>query len=92
VETKLINALPQALTITLPADGWTKSGGKYLNTVTVPVMNATKSIITYADENTMAEYIAAKVTYKKQRRNSLTFEAAAKPNAEIKVDILHMGV
>ena len=92
VETKLVNALPQAVTVTLPVDGWSASDDKYLNTVTVPIMNETKSVITYVNKDTMAEYMAAGITCKEQGQNSLTFEATAKPTAEIKVDILHMGV
>ena len=92
VETKLVNALPQAVTVTLPVDGWSASEGKYLNTVTVPIMNETKSVITYVNKDTMADYVAAGITCKEQGQNSLTFEATAKPTAEIKVDILHMGV
>lgn len=92
VETKLVNALPQAVTVTLPVDGWSASDGKYLNTVTVPIMNETKSVITYVNKDTMADYVAAGITCKEQGQNSLTFEATAKPTAEIKVDILHMGV
>lgn len=92
VETKLVNALPQAVTVTLPVDGWSASDGKYLNTVTVPIMNETKSVITYVNKDTMADYVEAGITCKEQGQNSLTFEATAKPTAEIKVDILHMGV
>lgn len=49
-------------------------------------------IITYVNKDTMADYVEAGITCKEQGQNSLTFEATAKPTAEIKVDILHMGV
>ena len=92
VATKLTNALPTALTVNLGVSGWVNNGGVYTQSVTVPGMNATKSIIAQGNPETLEEYSKRVVECYTQGTNSLTFKAATLPTTTVKVDIIHMGV
>ena len=85
-ETKLVNALPVSISLTLSSDGWSSNNGKYIQTVTVSNMNTTKSVIVEIVTNTY------NITCSDQSTNTLTFSAATKPTENITVKVLHMGV
>lgn len=84
VETTLVNALPTAVTVSLPVSGWTKSGSVYTQTVTVSNMNTTKSVI--VQPNSPGVECTAQATDK------LTFTAEVVPDATVTVKVTHMGV
>lgn len=85
-ETKLVNALPVSISLTLSSDGWNSNNGKYIQTATVTNMNTTKSVIVEIGTNTY------NITCSDQSTNTLTFSAATKPTENITVKVVHMGV
>lgn len=89
---KLTDALPTALTVNLEVSGWVKNGSVYNQSVTVPGMNSTKSIIAQGNPETLEEYSKKAVECSAQATNTLTFKAATLPTSTVKVDIIHMGV
>ncbi len=91
-EAMLVGALPTNITVNLPASGWVVSNGAYKQSVTVAGMNATKSIIVNAANDTLTAYSASGVKCTGQSANTLEFTASNLPSTTIKVDILHMGV
>lgn len=86
--TRLTNALPTSLTVTLSASGWLN------NTQTVQVinMNSTKSVIVEANEASKDTYAGAGIKCTAQATNSLTFTCETVPTQNVQVNILHMGV
>ena len=88
----LTDALPTSLTVNLGVSGWVKNGSVYNQTVTVPGMNATKSVIVQGNPETLTEYSKRIVECSAQGTNTLTFKAATFPSTAVKVDIIHMGV
>ena len=86
--TRLTNALPTSLTVTLSANGWELSNGAYKQTVTVAGMNDTKSVIT----NPSTDSLSSEIKCSGQSTNALEFTAVSLPTADVTVDILHMGV
>lgn len=84
VETTLVNALPTAVTVSLPVSGWSQSGDVYTQTVTVTNMNSTKSVI--------AQPSVAGVECTAQTTNKLTFTASTLPTSAVSVKVTHMGV
>ena len=91
-ETKLVNALPVSMTITLTPDNWVSSGDVYKQNVTVVNMNTTKSVVVSPNSDTVTEYSSAEVRCTGQNVNELEFTATTRPTTAIKVDIVHMGV
>lgn len=92
VETKLVGALPTAVTVTLPASGWVAENGIYKQSVQVVSMNATKTVLVQPADGSADNYSAAEIRCTTQGSNTLGFEAVTKPTANIFVDIVHMGV
>ena len=90
--TKLTNALPTGITVTLPAESWEQSGDVYTQTAQVINMNATKSVIIQGNAETLEAYNTAGVKCTSQSVNNLTFTADTLPSQVIKIDVLHMGV
>lgn len=92
-ETMLVGALPEAVTLTLKADGWTQTNtGTYTQTVSVARMNETKSVIVQPETDSVTNYSAAELSCTAQGNGTLTFTAISKPSENILVNILHMGV
>lgn len=91
-ETMLVNAMPTSTTITLTASAWTSNGSSFTQTVTVPNMNATKSVMVQGSTSTLEAYSSAGITCTSQNTNTLTFTATSKPTTSIYVDVVHMGV
>lgn len=85
-ETKLVNALPVSISLTLSSDGWSSNNGKYIQTATVSNMNTTKSVIVEIGTNTY------NITCSDQSTNTLTFSATTKPTENITVKVVYMGV
>lgn len=92
VATQLTNALPTNLTVTLPVSGWVQSGDVYTQTAQVINMNATKSVVIQGNAETLEAYNGAGVKCVGQDTNTLTFTAESLPTADVKVDVVHMGV
>ncbi len=92
VETRLTNALPTSLTLTLSADSWTQSGSVYTQTAQVVNMNTTKSVVIQGNAETLETYSGAGVKCTGQDTNTLTFTANTLPTSNVKVDVVHMGV
>ena len=90
--TRLTNALPTSLTVTLPASKWEQSGNIYTQTALVINMNDTKSVVIQGNAETLEAYSGAGIKCIAQNTNSLTFTAETLPENDIKVDIVHMGV
>lgn len=86
--TRLTNALPTSLTVTLSASGWTNNS----QTVQVINMNSTKSVIVEATEASKDAYAGAGIKCTAQATNSLTFTCETVPTQAVQVNILHMGV
>ena len=91
-ETRLVNALPVSLTITLASSKWVSNGGAYTQNITVPNMNGSKSVIVSPNRDTADTYSASEVRCTNQGINSLEFTAAIIPATNVKVDVVHMGV
>lgn len=91
VETTLVNALPKALTVSIPTTAWTGSGSSFTATATVTGMNTTKSVLVTPNNETLDAFSSNGLKATAQGTNSITFTATAKPTVAIKVDILHMG-
>lgn len=92
IETRLTNALPTSLTLTLPAGSWVQSGGVYTQTAQVINMNTTKSVVVQGNAETLETYSGAGVKCTGQDTNTLTFTANTLPTSNVKVDVVHMGV
>lgn len=90
--TKLTNALPTSLTVTLPSGNWVQSGSVYTQSAQVINMNTTKSVVTQGNAETLEAYSQAGIKCTAQSTNSLTFTAESLPTSNIKIDVLHMGV
>lgn len=86
--TRLTNALPTSLTVTLLTSGWTDNS----QTVQVINMNATKSVVVEANEASKDAYSGAGIKCTAQATNSLTFTCESVPTEDVQVNILHMGV
>ena len=86
-ETMLVGALPQNLTVELSANGWVNK----TQSVTVTGMNATKSVIIQANNETVEAYNNASVKCTSQDANTLVFTCDTVPSGTIKVNVLHMG-
>lgn len=86
--TRLTNALPTSLTVTLSASGWINNS----QTVQVINMNSTKSVIVEATEAGKDAYAGAGIKCTAQATNSLTFTCETVPTQAVQVNILHMGV
>ena len=86
--TRLTNALPTSLTVTLSASGWINNS----QTVQVINMNSTKSVIVEATEASKDAYAGAGIKCTAQATNSLTFTCETVPTQAVQVNILHMGV
>lgn len=86
--TRLTNALPTSLTVTLDADNWSNNS----QTVQVINMNSTKSVIVQATQASMEAYAEAGIKCTAQATNSLTFTCETTPTDDLDVNILHMGV
>ena len=91
-ETRLVNALPVSLTVTLTPSGWVQSGNVYVQYATVTNMNTTKSVMISANSDTAIEFSASEVRCTGQNINALEFTASKLPTGNIKVDVIHMGV
>ena len=92
VATNLTNALPTSVTVTLSASNWVQSGNIYTQNAQVINMNATKSVVIQGNAETLDAYSGAGVKCVAQDVNTLTFTAESLPEANIKVDVVHMGV
>ena len=90
--TRLTNALPTNLTVTLSASNWEQSGNIYIQTTPVINMNDTKSVIVSSHSGTQEDYNNAGIKCTSQNTNALTFTAETLPTTDIMVDIVHMGV
>lgn len=86
--TRLTNALPTSVTVTLSASGWINNS----QSVQVINMNTTKSVIVEANEASKDAYAGAGIKCTAQATNSLTFTCETVPTQAIQVNILHMGV
>ena len=86
VETKLVNALPTSVNVTLSSDGWTENSGSYTQDVTVVNMNDTKSVIAQPVDDSYG------IECTGQSTNKLTFTASSLPAENITVKVVHMGV
>lgn len=92
VETKLVNALPVSLTVTLTTGGWVAQNGLYKQNVTVTNMNDTKSVMVSPNAETATAYSASEIRCTGQSTNTLEFTAVTAPTGAVKVDVIHMGV
>lgn len=90
--TMLTNALPTSVTVTLPAGSWVQSGSVYTQSAQVINMTETKSVVIQGNATTLDSYSQAGVKCTAQGVNSLTFTAESLPTADVKVDVVHMGV
>lgn len=90
VATRLTNALPTNLTITLLSDSW--DSDNKTQSVNVINMNDTKSVIVQPNDDTKEAYNSAGIICVSQSTNTLTFKADTVPTTDIKADIVHMGV
>ena len=88
VATRLTNALPTAVTVTLLASGWSNNS----QSVQVINMNTTKSVIVEATEASKDAYTGAGIKCTAQAVNTLTFTCENVPIQDVQVNILHMGV
>lgn len=86
-ETMLVGAMPQSLTVELSANGWVNK----TQSVVVTGMNATKSVIIQANDETVEVYNNAGVKCTSQDANTLLFTCDTVPSETIKVNVLHMG-
>lgn len=86
--TRLTNALPTSVTVTLPASNWEDNS----QTVQVINMNSTKSVIVQGNDDTKYAYVSSGIKCTAQATNTLTFICETVPSVAIKVDVLHMGV
>lgn len=86
--TRLTNALPTAVTVTLTVAGWNN------NTQSVQVinMNTTKSVVVQANDSSRDAYSDAGIKCTAQGTNTLTFTCETLPTEAIQVNVLHMGV
>lgn len=86
-ETKLVNALPVSVSLTLSSDGWSSEGSSYHEqSITVPNMNDTKSVIVEIGNNTND------IVCVEQSTNTLKFTASSLPAEDITVKVVCMGV
>ena len=92
IETRLTNALPTSLTVTLSASNWVQSGSVYTQSANVINMNGTKSVVIQGNAETLEAYSGAGVKCVGQDTNTLEFTAETLPTSDVKVDIVHMGV
>lgn len=92
VETKLVNALPISVTLTLEAGGWVAENGLYKQSVTVVNMNETKTVMVSPNSETATAYSASEIRCTAQSVNTLEFTAVTAPTGAVKVDVIHMGV
>lgn len=86
--TRLTNALPTSLTVTLTVAGWVDGE----QTVSVINMNTTKSVLIQPTLASLNDYAAAGISCTGQGTNSLTFSCETTPTSAITVDVLHMGI
>lgn len=86
--TRLTNALPTPLTITIPASGWVDN----TQDVTVINMNSTKSVLVKGNDETLEAYNGAGIKCVAQDINKLTFTCETVPTEDVKADVIHMGV
>ena len=86
--TRLTNALPTSLTVTLLASGWLNNS----QTVQVINMNTTKSVVVEATEASKDDYSGAGIMCTAQGVNTLTFTCESVPTEDLTVNILHMGI
>lgn len=86
--TRLTNALPTSVTVTLLASGWLNNS----QSVQVINMNTTKSVIVEATDASKDAYSGAGVKCTAQATNTLTFTCESVPTENLQVNILHMGV
>ncbi len=91
-ETMLVGALPTSVTVTLTPENWVANGGAFKQSVTVAGMNATKSVIVNASEDSTDAYTDSSVKCSSQADNVLEFTAATQPTTSVNVNVLHMGV
>ena len=92
VEAMLVNALPVSVTVALTAGNWVTENGLYKQNVTVPNMNATKSVMVSPNSETATVYSASEIRCTGQSTNTLEFTAVTAPTVDIKADVMHMGV
>lgn len=88
VATRLTNALPTSVTVTLLASGWLNNS----QSVQVINMNTTKSVIVEATDASKDAYSGAGVKCTAQAVNTLTFTCESVPTEDLQVNVLHMGV
>lgn len=91
-EAMLVAALPVSLTVTLPAADWVAENGIYKLRVEVVSMNTTKTVIVQPEDDNADAYAAAEIRCIEQSNNTLTFSAVSLPEADIAVNVIHMGV
>lgn len=90
VATKLVNALPVNLTVTIPVSSWVSGSSGYTASVTVTGMTATKTVL--CEPEAVEVYSVANVRLTGQNTNALTFTADTVPTASVTVKVAHMGV
>lgn len=86
--TRLTNALPTAVTVTLTVAGWNNK----TQSVQVINMNTTKSVVVQANDSSRDAYTDAGIKCTAQGTNTLTFTCETLPTEAIQVNVLHMGV
>lgn len=86
--TRLTNALPTAVTVTLTVAGWNNK----TQSVQVINMNTTKSVVVQANDSSRDAYTDAGIKCTAQGTNTLTFTCETVPTEAIQVNVLHMGV
>lgn len=86
--TRLTNALPTAVTVTLTVAGWSNK----TQSVQVINMNTTKSVVVQASDSSRDAYADAGIKCTAQSTNTLTFTCENVPSQAIQVNVLHMGV
>ena len=87
-ETMLVSAMPQSVTVELPASDWVGNA----QTVTVTGMTTTKSVIIQANGETLESYSSAGIKCTAQGVNTLEFTCETVPTTTVRVDVLHLGV
>ena len=91
-ETMLVNALPVSVAVTLSSNSWTRDGGLCKQSVTVPKMNNTKSVVIQPATESVTAFSASEIRCVGQSTNTLDFTAVSQPTEPITVNVLHMGV
>lgn len=92
VETRLVNALPTSVTVNLLPNGWSGSAGDYTQDVTVTNMNTSKTVVVQAETDSQTDYNSYGVKCVAQSSNTLTFRAIERPESNLQVNIVFMGV